>query len=498
MEESQMGEMSALTESGSEQASANANQEEDKRRTLMAICCFLLILLILLLLSLSGVFSSASEEENDAGKTDAAVYATIGGPGPKPPSASSATTTASTASTTHSTTTTSTTTTTTEDSWAYSQDYTKQIWTYLHLYLCPFWADKQGFRSHRRTYGIAFFPYMFCHYAMYCCYSLDDNMQLQPELPHVDLPPRDAVRRMANYKSENPYLKVWLVVRGPDTAFYKLMTNANNEMATFQSNAMDWMKDNNYDGIRIWWINAPDTFNRSLAQLYNETNDVFMTRNYTFGLVFPYGAYVRAPYNTSKLAHRRALHTIVMYHDYPRKITNRTTATTYTIRELRVYSQKLNETDRPSFCHLYPFVALTYKINATQCENGTLNKKYKPYNIKPLGYGPAGPLTKMEGILSLPEACDIIDPSWNVTTIMADQTNFFPNYHFACKGEDAIAFTDGEDVYYNLAALDQEFEEEVFGVMNPEYDDFPGVCPPPVGDNQTFPTMRNAFQIMIH
>ncbi|KAH7968327.1 hypothetical protein HPB52_007862 [Rhipicephalus sanguineus] len=359
-------------------------------------------------------------------------------------------------------------------------------------------VNKQGFRSHRRTYGIAFFPYMFCHYAMYCCYSLDDNMQLQPEMPHVDLPPRDAVRRMANFKAENPFLKVWLVVRGNDSVFLKLLANANNEMATFQNNAVAWMKSNNYDAIRMWWINAPDTLNRSMALLYNETNDVFMPLNYTFGFLFPYGYYERASYNTSKLAHRRAYHTIVMYHDYPRNITNRTKATTYTIRELKVYSRKLNETDRPTFCHLYPFAALTYKIDPAKCENGSVNSGFKPYTIHPLGYGPPGPLTKTEGMLSLPEACDMLDSSWNQTKILADQTNFYPNYHFACKGEDVIAFTDGEDVYDNLVALDQEYEEEVFGVMNPEYDDFPGVCTPPVGDNSSFPTVRSAFQLMIH
>ncbi|KAH7954449.1 hypothetical protein HPB49_018716 [Dermacentor silvarum] len=379
--------------------------------------------------------------------------------------------------------------------WLYNQNYTQPIWISLHKYLCPFWADKQGFRSHRRTYGIAFFPYMFCHYAMYCCYSLDDNMELQPELPDVDLPPRDAVRRMANFKVENPFLEVWLVVRGPDSAFLKLLANANNEKATFQNNAVAWMKANDYDAIRMWWNNAPDSLNRSLAELYNDTNDVFMQHNNrTFGFLFPYGYYERASYNTSKLAHRRAYHTIVLYHEYPRNITNRK-ATTYTIRELKVYSKKLNQTDRPAFCHLYPLVALTYKIDPAKCDNDSSSK---PYNIQPLGYGPPGPLTKKAGILSLPEVCDILDSSWNQTTVHADSANFHPNYQFACKGEDAIAYTTGEDAYDNIVALDQEYEEEVFGVMNPEYDDFPGVCPPPVGTNDNYPIVRGAFHIMIH
>ncbi|KAH7954175.1 hypothetical protein HPB49_016117 [Dermacentor silvarum] len=367
-------------------------------------------------------------------------------------------------------TTASTPTTTTEDSWQYRQNYTQPIWISLHKYLCPFWADKQGFRSHRRTYGIALFPYMFCHYAMYCCYYLDDNMQLQPELPDVDLPPRDAVRRMANFKAENPFLEVWLVVRGPDSAFLKLLANANNEKATFQNNAVAWMKANDYDAIRMWWNNAPDSLNRSLAELYNDTNDVFMQHNKrTFGFLFPYGYYERASYNTSKLAHRRAYHTIVLYHEYPRNITDRK-ATTYTIRELKVYSKKLNQTDRPAFCHLYPLVALTYKIDPAKCDNDSSSK---PYNIQPLGYGPPGPLTKKAGILSLPEVCDILDSSWNQTTVHADSAHFHPNYQFACKGEDAIAYTTGEDAYENILALDLEYEEEVFGVMNPEYDDFP-------------------------
>ncbi|KAH7953770.1 hypothetical protein HPB49_011984 [Dermacentor silvarum] len=330
---------------------------------------------------------------------------------------------------------------------------------------------------------------------MYCCYSLDDNMQLQPELPDVDLPPRDAVRRMANFKAENPFLEVWLVVRGPDSAFLKLLANANNEKATFQNNALAWMKANDYDAIRMWWNNAPDSLNRSLAELYNDTNDVFMQHNKrTFGFLYPYGYHVRTPYNTSKLAHRQAYHTIVLYHEYPRNITNRK-ATTYTIRELKVYSEKLNQTDRPTFCHLYPFVALTYKIDPANCKNDSSSK---PYNIQPLGYGPPGPLTKKAGILSLPEVCDILDSSWNQTTVHADSANIYPNYQFACKGEDAIAYTTAEDAYDNIVALDQEYEEEVFGVMNPEYDDFPGVCAPPVGTNDNYPIVRGAFHIMIH
>ncbi|KAH8025468.1 hypothetical protein HPB51_008383 [Rhipicephalus microplus] len=469
MGESQVSEVSSVAESGV--GSVNDN-EADRRPAVL-------------------------RKTTEATRTDSGTYSNNGGRGPLPPSGTTATST-QTSDTAETAPAANTTPVTTEDSWSYSQNYSLPVWTYLHSYLCPFWADKQGFRSHRRTYGIAFFPYVFCHYAMYCCYSLDDNMQLQPELPHVDLPPRDAVRRMANFKAENPFLKVWLVVRGPDSVFLKLLANANNEIVTFQNNAIAWMKANDYDAIRVWWINAPDALNLSMALLYNETNDVFMPLNYTFGFVFPYGYYERAAYNTSKLAHRRAYHTIVLYHDYPRRITNRTMATTYTIRELRVYSQKVNETDRPTFCHMYPFVALTYKIDPVQCENASVNRGYKPYRIHPLGHGPPGPLTKTAGILSLPEACDMIDSSWNQTAIFADQTNFFPNYHFACKGEDVIAFTDGTDVFENLVALDQEFEEEVFGVMNPEYDDFPGVCSPPVGDNTNYPTMRNSFQLMLH
>ncbi|KAH7953501.1 hypothetical protein HPB49_009569 [Dermacentor silvarum] len=501
MEASQVSEMSSLAEV----SPGTSEGDDDRRRTLMVvICCVLLILLILLLLFFSGIFSGASEDSEDAGKTDPAVYSSGGKSSPPAtPSATTAasestprtTTTPQTTATLSTTKSTPSTTTTTEDSWHYSQDYTLPIWTSLHKYLCPFWADKQGFRSHRRTYGIAFFPYMFCHYAMYCCYSLDDNMELQPELPDVDLPPRDAVRRMANFKTENPYLEVWLVVRGPDSVFLKLLTNANNEKATFQHNAIAWMKANDYDAIRMWWNNAPDSLNRSMAELYNETNDAFMQHNNrTFGFVFPYGHYVHAAYNTSKLAHRRVYHTIVFYQEYPRNLTNRK-ATTFTIRELKVYSRKLNQTDRPAFCHLFPFVALTYKIDPAKCEGGN---RSKPYNIQPLGYGPPGPITKIAGILSLPEVCDILDSSWNRSSIEADQANFHPNYQFACKGEDAIAYTIQDDVYYNVQALDEEFEEEVFGVMNPEYDDFPGVCPPPIGVPGGYPIVKDAFQIMVH
>ncbi|XP_070390911.1 uncharacterized protein [Dermacentor albipictus] len=446
MEEGQESQMSMGFESqmstgfesqlqSTETTSTDDKDAERRQTILIVICCLLFMLFLLVLLMLSGLFESDSGDLDVAG-TEQAKYASVGGgrgatrsttsssdiTGPTSDSnhlwtETQMTDTAISSSQTPKATTTPTTTTTTEDSWHYSQNYTLPIWTSLHKYLCPFWANKQGFRSHRRTYGIAYFPYMFCHYAMYCCYSLGESMQLQPELPDVDLPPRDAVRRMANFKAENPYLKVWLVVRGPDSAFLKLLNNANNEKATFQNNALAWMKANNYDAIRMWWNNAPDSLNRSLADLYNDTNDVFMRQNNrTFGFVFQYGSYERASYNTSKLAHRRAYHTIVFYHEYPRNLTNQK-VTTYTVRELRVYSQKLNQTDRPAFCHLYPFVALTYKIDPAKCENGSSSR---PYDIEPLGYGPPGPLTKIAGILSLPEVCDILDSSWNQTTVIAD------------------------------------------------------------------------------
>ncbi|KAL3222405.1 hypothetical protein MRX96_004872 [Rhipicephalus microplus] len=451
----------------------------------IACCCLVLLLFVtILLMLLLGVLGIEFGPKDDYDSTTTIAYSPfwkVKTPSRQPITRASL----------------PTTTTTTEDSWHYSQDYTQQIWTYLHKYLCPFWADKQGFLSHRRTYGIAFFPYMFCHYAMYCCYSLDENMELQPELPHVDLPPRDAVHRLANFKAENPYLEVWLVVRGRDSVFYKLLANANNEKATFQNNAIAWMRANNYDAIRVWWTNAPDALNGSMAEFYNETNDAFMQHNYTFGFLFPYGYYVRASYNTSKLAHRRAYHTIVLYQEYPRKISNRTKATTYTIQEMRTYSRKLNQTDRPAFCHLFPFVALTYKINPAKCENASI-ANVKPYNIHPLGYGPPGPLTKMAGILSLPEVCDILDSSWNQTSVLTDSANTHPSFHFACKGEDAIAYTTADDAYDNIVALDHEYEEEVFGVMNPEYDDFPGVCSPPVGSNDNYPIIKGTFRLIKH
>ncbi|KAK8772008.1 hypothetical protein V5799_024748 [Amblyomma americanum] len=535
MEASEMSEASVATEGPSE-ASTSGTREDDDGRTrtaIVAICCLLLFLFLLFMFL--GFLNDSTELDDENLKTKPPVYSGNQGNGGdrKPASTTDAvgtmpsrgtgssgqnwsswatspssgttqtqstipseTTTPSqpgTSQTTATTTTTtgSTTTTTTEDSWHYSQDYTLPVWTYLHKFLCPFWSEKQGFRSHRRTYGIAYFPYMFCHYAMYCCYTLDDQMQLQPERPEVDLPPRDAVRRMAGFKAENYHLKVWLVVRGADAVFHKLLQNSNGEKATFHRNAIAWMRGNNYDGIRIWWTTAPDSLNRSLAELYNDTNDVFnLQENRTFGLVIPYGHHVHAAYNTSKLAHRRAYHTIIMYHDYPRNLTNRK-ATTYTLREHRVYSQILNQTDRPAFCHLMPFVALRYKIDPAKCGGN------RPYQIVPLGYGPPGPLTKTAGILSLPEVCDIVDSTWNTTAVFADNANLRPNYHFACKGEDAIAYTTGEDAELNVGALDTTFEEEVFGVMNPEYDDFPGICPDEFG-TKYYPIVRGIFLVYHH
>ncbi|KAK8773899.1 hypothetical protein V5799_011569 [Amblyomma americanum] len=464
-------------------------EEENQRQVTVVVCCLLLLLLILLLLTFAGLFIGTPDDDGDVTDTSKVDYSSRGpvGPivviGPSGPSGPTSTTITS-----------STATTTTEDSWHFSQDYALPVWTYLHYFLCPFWSEKQGFVSHRRTYGIAYFPYMFCHYAMYCCYRLDDNMELQPERPDVDLAPLNAVRRMAGFKVENYHLKVWLVVRGEDAVFHRLLENRNNERATFQTNALNWMRDNNYDGIRIWWTNAPDSLNRSFAELYNDTNDAFQQHeSRTFGMLIPYGHYENAAYNTSKLAHRRAYHTIVMYPLYPRNLTNRARTTTYTIRELTVYSQKINQTDRPAFCHLIPFVALTYKINPADCSNLSATL----YKIQPLQHGPPGPLTKTTGILSLPEVCDMVDSTWRQESITADGANLRPNYHFACKGEDVVAYTTGDDALDNVIALDAEYLEEVFGVMNPEYDDFPGICPSDFGP-KGFPTVRSIFQVIIH
>ncbi|KAH9359650.1 hypothetical protein HPB48_007936 [Haemaphysalis longicornis] len=322
-----------------------AAQDHDERRTAVLVVCGLVILLLLLLILLGlGLLVEGSAEES-AGTSDNVKQVYI--PALRPatePKTTPAVIATSPPATTRKTTTTTMTTTTTEDTWYFQQDYSQDVYKDQFIYLCIFWSEKQGFVSHGRTYGIGYFPYPFCEAAMYCCYNLTSKMELQPGRPDVDLPPRDAVRRMAAFKNEHKKLSVWLVVTGSDSVFTQLLQNATKQSA-FRSKALDWMKTNSYDGIRVWWPQAPASLNGSLATFFNATIAEFGLHNRSFGYLIPNGDRYHHPYNTSKLAEAKAEHSLVLHATYPRNLTfleahsqgRKTEAAPYSIAEMRAY-----------------------------------------------------------------------------------------------------------------------------------------------------------------
>lgn len=501
---SETSQLSSGVSEASEASDAPAKEQDDRKNRIAILiggCIVVMLLLLLLFLGL-GVFSSVSEESDSAGPTVPSGY--IG----RPPATTKATTVATT---TRTSTTTSTTTTTTEDSWSLTQNYSSGVFTDNALYMCAFWSDKQGFKSHGRTYGIAYFPYQFCEAATYCCYTLNDDMQLVSERPEVDEPPRDAMRRMAGFKAENRRLLTWLVFKGSDAVFHRLLRNASDEQGAFWKNTREWMKRNNYDGIRMWWPEAPAALAANLSELFKLTNEVFEEDNRTFGFLVPNGDKYEETYNTSVLATLQVEFSLVMYPTYPRNLTfveahskhRKTTVGPYTVQEMRPYwydaggerPEKLDASYRRSLCSLMPLVGVTYTIQRSDCDPSKSDKDIR--DIKPLGHGAAGPLTKTKGILSLPEVCDLVDASWHLRNITDSKydSKYKDSYLFACKDDQAIVYPSARTADDMRRKLTYSTVQSCYGLMSPEYDDFAGACKGRISlGADVYPITRGIFQ----
>ncbi|KAH9359649.1 hypothetical protein HPB48_007937 [Haemaphysalis longicornis] len=142
-----------------------------------------------------------------------------------------------------------------------------------------------------------------------------------------------------------------------------------------------------------------------------------------------------------------------------------------------------------------PFVGVTYKIKPTDCKANMSERNIRA--IRPLGHGPAGPLTKIPGILSLPEVCDKVDASWQKKDLRDSKFDSArrDSYHFACKGDEAIAYPTAITADDTVRKLMRSTEDSCMGAMNPEYDDFAGVCKKTLSlDIDIYPIVRGIFR----
>lgn len=500
---SEMSRVSSGVSETSQAGDATAKEQDDGKNKIVILiggCVVVMLLLLLLFLGL-GVFSSDSEDSDGNGPTNPSGYIANGGPAPTK------------AAPTTRTSTTATTTTTTEDSWSMTQNYSSDVFKDSTVFVCPFWSDKQGFKSHGRTYGIAYFPYQFCEAATYCCYALNDDMQLVSERPEVDEPPRDAVRRMAGFKAENQRLLTWLVLRGSDAVFHRLLRNASGEQGAFWKNTREWMTEYNYDGIRMWWPEAPAALAANLSELFELTNKVFEEDNRTFGFLVPNGDKYEETYNTSVLATLQVTFSLILHPTYPRNLTfieahsthYKTNVGPYTVQEMRPYWYKhgerikvLDAIYRKSLCSVMPLLGVTYTIKSSDCDPSKTDLDMR--KIKPLGHGRAGPLTKTKGILSLPEVCDLVDASWqkrNLGDSAYDQM-YTDSYLFACKDDQAIVYPNARTADDMRRKLTRSVLHGCYGLMSPEYDDFAGACKGRIDlGEDVYPITRGIFQQVV-
>lgn len=468
--------------------------DDDRQRACLLIgICMTIMAVVLLLLFLNFILdNNPTEAASTSGNDDTtpityAAHRTTRGPraatSPTGLSASLATGITGSAAPTQAPSTASTISTTTEDTFHFTVDYTRPIYGDIHNYACLFNASRQGLRAFGRSYGIAYFPYQWCHILLYCCYTLSTNMDFQPEDPTVDLPPRDAVRRAAGYKRINTWLWTYLIVRGPGANFEKLMDNQTGEIDTFRDKAVQWLIQNDYDGIRLWWSDTPPNRNESIFAFSKTIAAELYPHRRSIGFFVPYELHLRAAYDVHALQHALLVrHTIMLYRSSPLVLPSRIKWHQY--RDVMFSLAPVNITVRNMLCHMISFKWLTYKLNDSSCDN----TKIRTGAAAVVDWGIAGSITQTPGSLSRYEACDLLsDNSWIESRL--------GRISYGCKGDDVIVGLNTRDAgLWMKRDLHDPSNGICFGYMDPDQDDFPARCIA----NEYFPLMRAMFQYHLH
>ncbi|XP_064487363.1 uncharacterized protein LOC135399553 [Ornithodoros turicata] len=347
-------------------------------------------------------------------------------------------------------------------------DYSDPRYDNRHHYLCFFNASREGFAMFQSKYGICAFPYMLCHVVLYCCYSLNDAMELVPSAPRRT--PIDSVRQMARFKRRNRFLSVYMALRAPSEVFTRILGNVRNEQSNLTDNIQRWAIKNEYDGVHIWWEFPQPGQSDALVEMMHRMSKHLDNRDLTIGLLVPYELNLREGFNVDRLVrvlHRR--HSLVFYFADLRLPQPPSPLRWYFSPDANI-TEAMNITERGSsiipsswalkMCFLYPGLSLSYEVDCSNSTSSTM-----PF-IK--GPGVQRKYSAESGTLSLSEVCAEVEPSWKIIDAV--------DHVQACKGMRGLAYLTPDTVGNLVANLYQSLGCFCVGNMHPEFDDFAEQC----------------------
>lgn len=341
--------------------------------------------------------------------------------------------------------------------------------------VCVYNSSHSGWRSEGVLYSIASIPYEYCSSVLYCCLSLDKELDFEGFGNHSDF------RYLANMKKVNPGMQTFVVIGGsgsPAASFRHLVSSSIHQDVLIQL-AVHWIKTREFDGAYMYWPQMEDHDGNDATNAYRYLAKSFNKLGIKLGLMLPssspyfakeaslealtkeldgsFEAVLLPPPEIEELSHGAEL----AYH------------TKGLTREFGRYPTRLP--GAVPVCPMIPFWGRTFKMDAVIQEAGLA--------LKPAGYGAPRAVTQEPGKVALFEYCRDVNYSASV----------FSNPEQVLIGNEYMALLTPATLERYLESMVQNKSWRCFGSWGPEWDDFAGHC-----GSARYPLLRTLYEFQVN
>lgn len=341
--------------------------------------------------------------------------------------------------------------------------------------VCVYNSSHSGWRSEGVLYSIASIPYEYCSSVLYCCLSLDKELDFEGFGNHSDF------RYLANMKKVNPGMQTFVVIGGsgsPTASFRHLVSSSIHQDVLIQL-AVHWIKTREFDGAYMYWPQMEDQDGNDATSAYRYLAKSFNKLGIKLGVMLPssspyfakeaslealtkeldgsFEAVLLPPPEIEELSHGAEL----AYH------------TKGLTRAFGRYPTRLPGS--VPVCPMIPFWGRTFKMDAVMQESGLA--------LKPAGYGAPRAVTQEPGKVALFEYCRDVNYSASV----------FSTQEQVLIGNEYMALLTPATLERYLESMVQNKSWRCFGSWGPEWDDFAGHC-----GSARYPLLRTLYEFQVN
>ncbi|XP_064485787.1 chitinase-3-like protein 2 [Ornithodoros turicata] len=315
-----------------------------------------------------------------------------------------------------------------------------------HTVVCVYQTVGQDLVALGSRYGVPLFPYPYCHLTLYCCVTFGANQTIEAR-PNVSA----TYYAFSNLMRRNPVVRTAFVIGGlpDDEEHFQNIVDDPQFLKSFVEHVKRFCKVFSFDGVYLWWTNAPETSKDNITKMVTELGQALAPSSGTVGLVLPHDPKTNAPgFDLSVLNPILGNNTIMVLPPEYKDTDYRVSKTYYHATTLQTLSF-LKDFNRGQACVLLPSGALTFS------------------KTSPPGPGTEGPFTRTPGQLSLYETCQRV-PGCTVTK--RDYANE------ATCNDVLVNYPSNDTLQRFICELETALLIGCVGFWRSDLDDFTGSC----------------------